>query len=188
MSPKFLATTNYSFRPPILEERRRKDRTLRILMERLKASWAKRLPDELCRIIAGFLVRECAVITAQELANEDGEIDSVVDLSHDVYVHYVMIDGIRYIRSLRNSSRSATKPGETLLLGAQTARNIRNIYIGEDHLGIREVRLSSSSTIESKSDLRIAGLWWKQLSEPCGISKIKTRIDVSSRKGLSRYY
>jgi len=159
VSPKFLATTNYSFRPPILEERRRKDRTLRILVERLKASWAKRLPDELCRIIAGFLVQECVVITAQELANEDGEIDSVVDLSHDVYVHYVMIDGIRYIRSPRNSSRSATKPGETLLLSAQTARNIRNIYIREDHLGIREVRLSSSSTIESKSDLRIAGLW-----------------------------
>lgn len=63
----------------------------------------KRLPAELCRIIAHSLVRECAVITAQELAGENGAGDSVVNLSHDVYVRYDMIYGIRYIGSLRNS-------------------------------------------------------------------------------------
>ena len=182
MSPKLLAATNYSFQPTILEERRRRDYMLQILAERLKAFWAKRLPDELCRIIAGFLVRECAVITAQELADQNSAANSAIDLSHDVYIRYVMIDGIRYIGSLRNSSRSAVEPGEKLLLDAQVARNIRNIYIGEDHLGIRQVLFSSFS-----HDLSTPGLWWRELSRPCGISEIRTRTDVSSRKTVAFY-
>jgi hypothetical protein len=180
VSPKFLATTEYSFRPSILEERRRRDVILHILTKRLRVSWTKGLPDEICWMIAGYLIRECAIITAQELANEDSASDSVIDLSHDVYVRYIMIEGIRYIRSLRNSARSTPKLGETLLLESQNSSNIRNVYIGEDHLGIRQIQLSSSY----KSGLRIPGLWWRQLSESCCISKIRTRTDVSPRKIL----
>ena len=187
MSPKFLAATNYSFQLTILEERRRRDHMLQVLTERLKAFWAKRLPDELCRIIASFLVRECAVVTTQELVDKNSATDSVVDLSNDVYIRYVMIDGIRYIRSLRNSSRSAVEPGEKLLLDAQVARNVRNIYIGEDHLGIRQILFSSFSFVSSRHDLGTPGLWWTEHSEPCGISKIRTRTDVSLRKTVVFY-
>ena len=182
VSPKFLAATNYSFQPTILEQRRRRDRMLQILAQRLKATWTKLLPAELCRMIAGFLIRECAVITAQALADQNSMNNCFVDLSRDVYTRYVMIDGIRYIGSLRNSSRSAVEPGERLLLDAQIARNIRNIHIGEDHLGIRQVQFSSSGNVSSWSDLRIPGLWWRQLSEPRGISMIETRSDVSSNQ------
>ncbi|RDL36813.1 uncharacterized protein BP5553_06165 [Venustampulla echinocandica] len=177
ISSKFLATTKYSFRPPTNEEYRRWDRTLRILAERLKASWAKGLPDELCQIIAGFLVRECAVITAQELADQDSTTNSIVDLSHNVYVRYVMIDDIRYIGSLRSSSPSEVKAGERLLLHAQTIGTTLNVYIGEDHLGIRQLQLSSPSNALSRSDLSTPGLWWRKLSEPCGFSKVGIRTD-----------
>jgi hypothetical protein len=100
VSPKFLATTEYSFRPPIFEERRRRGRILHILTARLSVSWTKELPDEICWMIAGYPIRECAVITAQELANEESESDSVVDYSRDVYAHHIVIEGIRYIRCL----------------------------------------------------------------------------------------
>ncbi|CAD6456659.1 127314ca-dd94-4fbc-9c12-f5e5b2e313b3 [Sclerotinia trifoliorum] len=170
VSPKFLATTEYSFRPPIFEEQRRRDRMLHILAKRLMASWTKRLSDELCWMIAGHLIRECAIIIVQELANEDSANDSIIDLSRNVYVRYIMIEGTRYIRSLRNSTQSMSKPGETLLLESQNSSDVRNVYIGEDHLGIRQIQLSSSS----KS---IPGLWWRQFSKSYCICKIRTRTD-----------
>ncbi|KAF8854774.1 hypothetical protein BDZ45DRAFT_758324 [Acephala macrosclerotiorum] len=114
-------------------------------------------------MIAGFLVRECAIITAQELANQNSSTNSVLDFSQDVYIRYIVIDGIRYIKSLRNAFRPTVEPGEELLLNAQIARNIRNVYIGEDHLGIRHIQISSSGN--------------KQFFEPCGISNISTRTD-----------
>ncbi|TAQ88178.1 hypothetical protein B7494_g3492 [Chlorociboria aeruginascens] len=174
VSPKFLATTEHSFRPPILEEQRRKHRMLRILTKRLSVSWTKGLPDDICWMIAGHLIRECAIITAQELANEDSASDSIIDLSHDVYVRHIMIEGIRYIRSLRNSAQSTPKQGETLLLESPNSSDVRNVYIGMDHLGIRHIQLSSSS----KSRLRIPGLWWRKLSESsCCSSKMRTITD-----------
>jgi len=151
---------------------------LRILTKRLKVSWTKGLPYEICWMIAGYLIRECAVITAQELANEDSASTSVIDLSCNLYVRYIMIEGIRYIQSLRSSNCSTPTPGETRLLVSQHSNDIRNVYIGEDHLGIRQIQLRSSS----KSRLRITGLWWRQLSESCCISKIRTRTDVSPRE------
>lgn len=185
MSPKFLATTHYSFRPPILEEQRRTDHILQILTERVKVFWTKGLPDELCRMIAGFLIREAAVVTAQELANQESVSNSILDLSQDVYVRYIRIDGIRYVRSLRNASRPAVEPGEELLLDAQTARNIRNIHIGEDHLGIRHVQIPPSGNVSSKPELSLPGLWWRQLSELGGISKLSTKTDVGQIKTVA---
>lgn len=185
VSPKFLATTHYSFRPPILEEQRRTDHILQILTERVKVFWTKGLPDELCRMIAGFLIREAAVVTAQELANQESVSNSILDLSQDVYVRYIRIDGIRYVRSLRNASRPAVEPGEELLLDAQTARNIRNIHIGEDHLGIRHVQIPPSGNVSSKPELSLPGLWWRQLSELGGISKLSTKTDVGQIKTVA---
>ncbi len=161
-------------------------RILRILTEKVKVSWVRGLPDELCQIIAGFLVRECAVITAEELANQNSVDNSVLDLSQDVYGRYVVIDGVRYIKSLRNASGSIAEPGEELLLDTHMVHNIRNIHIGEDHLGVRHVQFSPSMNV-SRSHLSIPGLWWRQLSESCGISKIPTRTDVSSKKRVEFY-
>ncbi|PQE33521.1 hypothetical protein CJF32_00003384 [Rutstroemia sp. NJR-2017a WRK4] len=158
----------------MLEERRRRDRILHILTGRLRDTWTKGLPDEICWMIAGHLVRECAVITAQELPNEEPS-DSAIDFSHDVYARHIVIEGIRYIRCLRNSAQSTPEVGETLLLKGQSSGDFRNVYIGEDHLGIRHIQLFSSS----KPSVRTPGLWWRQLSEPCCDSTFRTKTDVS---------
>lgn len=150
------------------------------------ASWAKALPYDVCRMIARLLVRECAVITTQELADQESATctDSVVELSHNVYVRYVMMDGIRYIAGLRSSPRSAIKAGETLLFSPQTTGNIRNLYIGEDHLGIRQLQSYSSSNASSRLDFGAPGLWWRELPEPCRFQKLRMRTDVGSSKRL----
>jgi hypothetical protein len=183
ISPKFLATTEYSFQPTMLEERRRRDRILHILTGRLGVSWTKGLPDEICWIIARHLVRECAVITAQELPIEEAS-DSVIDFSLDVYARHVVIEGIRYIRCLRNSAQSTPEVGETLLLKGQSSGDVRNVYIGEDHLGIRQIKLFSSS----KPSVRTPSLWWRQLSGSCCVSTFRTKTDVSPRKFLVFFY
>jgi len=175
VSLKFLATTEYSFRPPISEERRRRDRILRILTRRLSVSWTIGLPDEICQMIAGYLIRECATVTAQELANKDSPDNSIINLSHDVYVRYITIEGIRYIYSLRNATQSTIIRGETLLLDSQKAREAWSVHVAEDHLGIRYIQTSPSP----KS--RLPGLWWRKLSGPQSRC-ILTKTDVSLRK------
>ncbi len=51
-----------------------------------------------------FLVRESAVVTAQA-QSLDPAADSYVDLSQNVYAIFTAIDGVRYVKHLRNSSR-----------------------------------------------------------------------------------
>ncbi|RFU24523.1 hypothetical protein B7463_g11814, partial [Scytalidium lignicola] len=178
VSPKLLAATNYKFRPTNFEELWRKNRITQILAGRLMhAPWPKSLPAELWQTIAGFLHQECAVVTGQEQELEDSCSDSVVDLSRDVYASYITIDGIRYIRNLRNSTASEAEQGESLLLDTQIMRNIQFAYILEDHFGIRLVRFVSSNNDRHGSDLSIPGLWWRQTSTLSSISKIKTKTD-----------
>jgi hypothetical protein len=87
-------------------------------------------------MVARQLVRECALITAEAPATEDNVSDAVVNLSHEVYVRYIMMEVTRYIRSVRNSNRLGPRPAETVLLANQTSGDARQIWIGEDHIGI----------------------------------------------------
>jgi hypothetical protein len=76
--------------------------------------------------------------------NGRSRIPMLIPLSSDVCIRHVIIEGVRYISYLRNSSRSAAEPAEELLLNAQVARTIRSIIIGDDDPGIRQALFSSS--------------------------------------------
>lgn len=132
-------------------------------------------------MIAKLLVRECAAVTAQEQTLLDAlPSEFLVDLTHKVYAQYRVVDGVCYIKSLRNT-KSETDKKEVLLLRAQEKAAIHKVFIAEDHLGIRSVHFTPSSR---RPDLG-PGVWWKCISRRGGIAKIRAITDVSKATGSS---
>ncbi|KAL6360665.1 hypothetical protein LRP88_06372 [Fusarium phalaenopsidis] len=87
-------------------------------------------------MIASYLVRESAMITAKNQSMFIQASDITVDLSKDVYASYSVVDGVRYIKSLRNIDTN--QDGEYhLVLDAKKKNYVDKIRICEDHLGIR---------------------------------------------------
>lgn len=76
--------------------------------------------NELWLMIATYLVRECAVVTAQVQTQEHTATDFFVDLFLDVHAHYITVEGVRYVK---------------LLLDALKAGTIQKLYVTKDHVG-----------------------------------------------------
>lgn len=135
-------------------------------------------------MIAKLLVRECAVVTAQEQALPDGlPSEFLVDLSRNIYAQSRDFDGVYYIESLRNSKSEEAAENEVLLLRPQEAGAIHAVLIAEDHVGVRAVHFASSSRVPQTS--LGPGVWWKSISRRGGIAKIRATTDVSKATGSS---
>src|SRR6266699_2573708 len=121
---------------------------------------------------ASFLVRESAVVTAQA-QSLDPAADSHVDLSQNVYAIFTAIDGVRYVKHLRNSSRIGADEREQYLLVLDVRRQgtVRKVVIAEDHLGIRRVQFISVNMVCGSG--LIPGAWWREISRPDGITELR---------------
>lgn len=172
---KFLAATQYSFRPASSEVRRRSDLIKSRLPPKLCQTLPVMLPPEILAIIAGMLMHECAVVTAQEQVLQGAwPSESLVDLARDIYARYQEFDGLYYVTSLRNHKLDEK---ELLVLNAREEGTTRRIIIAQDHLGVRLVQFASS---DAASKLRsVPGAWWKDITRASGITKIRTTSDVS---------
>ncbi|KAH7169755.1 uncharacterized protein B0J16DRAFT_276889 [Fusarium flagelliforme] len=176
ISESFLAAGEYTFEPSPCEEPRRFGRIRNLLAPKLNEVLPVRLPPEVLTTIAGLLVHECAMITAEEQSLENTVSEILVDLSCDVYANYHAVDGVRYVKSLRNS-RSETGEEDYHLLDVGENRSVRKIWIAEDHRGIRFAKFSSSDAPLSGPG-PIARSWWREISMPSEITTIKVKTDV----------
>ena len=162
----------------MLEDQKRWDRIRLLLGVRLKTViWPGKPPTELWLVIAGFLVRVCPIVTGQDLVYQETVSDSLVDLSQNVYARYVKIDGISYIRGVRNCLPSKVESGERLLLKVQDRSEKWTIHIRLDLLGVRYISVSPP-----RISYNIPGLWWRQLSLPKWIKNLKVVTDVRPTK------
>ncbi|KAG7421587.1 hypothetical protein Forpe1208_v000122 [Fusarium oxysporum f. sp. rapae] len=103
ISDALVAAGDYAFDPPAYERNRRSHRIKRLLAPKLRDELQIRLPAETLMAIAGLLVRECAVITAEEQSRGVNVSDMTVDLTQDVYISYTTVDGVRYVKSIGNT-------------------------------------------------------------------------------------
>ncbi|KAL8282738.1 hypothetical protein RB597_010128 [Gaeumannomyces tritici] len=178
ITSKFLDATEHRFGPPLRERSRRRGYIQHTFANKLKLGPLKQLPMETCDMVAGYLVRECAIVTSQELALSDNSIDSLVELSRDIYARYVSIEGIPYIQALYNASPSEASPSESEGLRVFKARRgcvVRSIYVKYDHLGIRGVHfdLPRDGPLYSSA----CGVWWTELSRRNGILCFTAKTD-----------
>lgn len=174
VTSKFLAVNNYTLVVPPVEVRRRIAHITRLLAQRIERqrNWPRKLPSELWHIIAESLVQECATITAQEQAQGcDDPVESILDLNRPVYASYVKMDGYYYVKTLRNGTRAGASGRTCLLLPTQASQEKSNgssgkdMYVEEDHLGIRRVVFLASNQCERwcRNPPSVPGAWWRHI-------------------------
>ena len=181
LSSKFLVATNYSFTPSpsIRFELQRWCRIRRVLAARLRADFLKQMPLELCSMVAGYLVRECAIVTAQELDLDSCAAEASIKLSPGVYAQYTSIEGNLYVQSLHNTLPTGANRWVQLLKPRRGV--IPRVYIAYDHLGIRSIRFVSRKNREWRPpshDTR--EVWWTELARKSGGIQWVTAITDAS--------
>ncbi|QPG94272.1 hypothetical protein C2857_005567 [Epichloe festucae Fl1] len=143
----------------------------------LGLDFLRQLPQEICYMVAGHLYRLLAAIACQDVAQHVHPYKSAIDLTLDVYATYVSIEGVSYLRSLRNSPPKIDAKGRRIL-DARHSRVIRTIYVGYDHVGIRHVHFDLPEQGDIRSlYLDCCGIWWKQLTRNSGLSRLVTQSD-----------
>ncbi|KAF4426698.1 hypothetical protein F53441_14094 [Fusarium austroafricanum] len=178
ITPGFLAATRYAFPLPLTEERRRTQyirQSLTYNLQQIKL-WRRELPTELWAMVAGFLLQDCATLTAQEQVdgcNSDSAADITLDLNQPVYATYVKIDGRPYIKALGHEAQNKTKMEISIRLSTpiiQEGNANRDIFVAEDHLGIRRIFFVLPKHVEQwcRAPPSVPGAWWKHLPQ-CNI-------------------
>jgi hypothetical protein len=82
VTPRFLAATEYSSRPPSSEVRRWSDLIRSRLPPKLRQALPLKLPPEILAMIAELLIHDCAVVMAQEQTLQDAPpSESLLDVT-----------------------------------------------------------------------------------------------------------
>lgn len=183
-SPRIFEMTEYSFELPIEplanDDARRRQRTIELLLHKLKEhklfkKAMELLPLELlCSVVDQvilILLRECTVVSIHaQLLNNWGLLraqpvyfhHNLIDVCHNVYAEFVTLEGLQYVKSLRNSTTLQAVGKEVLLLNIEKTAVAETLYVAEDHLGIRMVILGRPN--RSPPDSCISqGLWWSTM-------------------------
>ena len=174
ISDVLIAAGDFTFDPPAYERNRRSHRINRLLVPRLRDELQIRLPAEILMAIAGFLVRECAVITTETQSLGTDVSGMTVDLAQDVYVSYTTIEGLRYVKSISN-----TAPKDHPVLLSKQGQPVGKIWIAEDYRGIRFVKFCSADA-SLAGPTPIVKSWWRTISISCDVDKITIKFDVSA--------
>lgn len=177
-TPKFIKATKHTFDQSASGERQRGHRIQRTLASRLKRRFLDQLPLEICTLVAGYLVRECATVASQQLVQDTCTTNSLVDLSQDVYAQYVRVEGVLYLRSLYNALSSDDRAGTARVFKARNESTVRVVYIRYDHFGVRDISFVLPPD-DSKISRAVRGVWWAELTVPDEISQLGTISDVS---------
>ncbi|KAM5352737.1 hypothetical protein ACJ41O_005459 [Fusarium nematophilum] len=182
VTPTFLAATHYAFAPGVSDERRRADYIQQALSRNLQRAgcWPRELPPELWLMVARLLVEPSAVLTAQEQVHGcDATGDSVLDLTQPIYASYVKIDGRCYVKSLQNIAGASPNKGTRLLLPAPSTEG-RDIFVAEDHLGVRQVVFVSPKRRDEwrRNHPNLPGAWWRHVLHKAIPSAATIRSDV----------
>lgn len=177
ISSNYLAAAKYDFNPPIQVEFRRRKRLEWAVTKRLKQDFLAQMPQELCQMVAGYILREIAAVALQEGAKDVQPAISTVDLARHVYATYIDIEGILYLQSLRNTPLQDNGSSQCIY-DAQQARAIRTIYIKYDHLGIRDISFDVPNSETPSRDC--CGVWWTEVAREGGLLRITTKSDVRS--------
>lgn len=142
-------------------------------------------------MIAGFLVRECAVVSLQEqvLQSQNQQRRLGLDLAKPVYASYVSVEGRCYLQCLRNMDtqdpEAETNSAEAHRVTPENANKAKAkvnrisllfpgcsvftqsrvaLLVAADHLGIRRaVFVPEGQKLAEwcRRQVHVPGLWWK---------------------------
>ncbi|KAF5020171.1 hypothetical protein F66182_7811 [Fusarium sp. NRRL 66182] len=172
----FLDATLYSFEPSAREKMRRTRYIRQELSRNLQrtSKWPRELPAELWHMVAGYLLEDCATLTAQEQVYDcDNTGESELDLTRSVFASFVKVDGLYYVKDLHNTAEASTGmqtcvlPAATMLANQEKKQADKDLFVAQDHLGIRRFVFVSAKHCEEwcRNPPNVPGAWWKHI--PC---------------------
>ncbi|KAF5586805.1 uncharacterized protein FSUBG_12016 [Fusarium subglutinans] len=175
ISDALVAAGEWSFEPPASENSRRSHRIKSLLAPKLRDQLQIRLPPETLMTIAGYLVRECAAITAEEQSLGTEVSDTTVEISRDIYVNYTAVDGVRYVKTLCNTA-SNFGDQDYNRLRRKMDKPVDQIWIAEDHRGIRSVIFCGADS-PLVGPTPIMKSWWRVLTTSNATKEIAIKSD-----------
>ncbi|KIH91072.1 hypothetical protein SPBR_01434 [Sporothrix brasiliensis 5110] len=175
----FSAAAIYTFKPSFLDDQRRRDRIRRFLCKKLRSLYpSARLPLEVWHMVAtDELVRMCAVYSIIDLWQRRNSSNVELDMTRDIWAHYMYIEGVRYIERLTNTPpadddgpRYDNAPAVARLVDERKVSDYTILYVLEDYLGIRQLVAATSK--RDLSALTVASvntadgrdnMWWRMV-------------------------
>jgi len=178
---------------PISEDRRRFERTWRLLVPRLRDALQARLPNEILAKIAKYLVRECVVASWVDrltgLCAPTRRISSLlscqVDLKKDIYAGYCVVDGVRYVAQLTNAPLMKEWMPHQLVLDSRKESPPDKVIVAKDYFGVRFVRFVREGTSQPPLG-DIPGAWWTEVWLEPGSTALELTTDVRFSSSLCR--
>lgn len=189
VTTSFVAATRHTWIPPQAEKRRRLAYLHEAAAERLcQSDIAPQIPPELWSMVARHLVREFAGLAVQELDRELPKIaDHSLHLDLPVYASYMRFEGNLYVRDLTNTMRQDQYHLQVCLFRpTQSEPSHADMYIAEDHLGIRQVLFLGPKHRDTCCDGRqaVPGLWWRKIAAAESLPSLELSGDVSCSHSL----
>ncbi|OTB04403.1 hypothetical protein M426DRAFT_261936 [Hypoxylon sp. CI-4A] len=147
-----------------------------------------KLPPEICHMIAGYLIREFAVITTEQqcLDSRSSNITHPIDVYNGLYAQYTLFEGKRYVQTLSTTGGD----GKTVLWKGGSEQTIQNIYLAEDALGIRHVECVTGQDISPAKRPRsreVPGVTWRAIVSAGKITAIKPFTDGLKLRDVWNY-
>ncbi|KAI0172295.1 hypothetical protein GGR52DRAFT_463570 [Hypoxylon sp. FL1284] len=167
---QFSLANVYACEPPVEEAKRRVSWLCSGLTADLTLPYY--LPFEMRRMIARHLLGEYAVAKAISCwLQHPPPSDISVDVSTKVFARYTEFEGISYISSLTNA------PGKEyeLVYSPDPERQVKCVYVCENHLGIRQIHFSCGDQVPPVTSF--PGAWWNTLQCPSPEAKVHGKTD-----------
>lgn len=136
-----------------------------------------RLPAEICRCIAGYLVRPyCSAVTLSSRPSQP--LSLRVTTTRKIWAQFVKFHDKVYISSLSNTEYKTSRAFPSALIYSPTTHaGAINIYIAYDSWGIRNVLFASLN-----ADVRVGGrdnVWWQTMTLQQEFDQLIMESDVS---------
>lgn len=173
----FIKATSYRYEPPPAEDERR-IRWLRLRWSSILRETYRRLPPELCYHIAQYCLRPFAVLSAVALW-ESSRAPSRISFLTKVWAHYTLFEGARYISFLTNKQATERDPKVKLVFEPMPGPTDTTLFLGEDHLGVRELLSASSS--EAPTIKERPNIWWRSVVVSSLDPELENLVNVSLR-------
>lgn len=134
--------------------------------------------------VAMRLIRECAVVTSRLVESRlTPNSPYWVELSRDIYVTLITMDGISYVQGLSNTRDTTTAH---LAWRAKASSVPVEVYVAEDHFGIRGLLLDwIQERGRPATRDAVGGVWWTRLSTSSS-GKLQVYSDVSFPRNVYR--
>lgn len=176
-SNAFIPSIAYSYRPSFQDERLRANRIRNAATLQLQRGILKHLPKDIVMMVAENLVMEAATVYSEKMfspLNLTGKSYINIDLTKDVYMEYLEIEGISYVKWLNNTNLGGK--GQ-LIFRARKSQQVKTIYIAFDYLGIRRVSFESPIGVAFNEDCLP---YWVNIRSATRLEILSCIHDVSS--------